>query len=72
MSALQVNVFDRHGKKLAEYSIPMGGGLDTQDDFKVEALRRAVEDHLISEAQASSCIVQVHLPPGVPPPAGWE
>ena len=72
MSALKVNVFDRHGKRLAEYSLALEGGLDTQDDFKAEALRRAVEDRLISEAEAPSCIVQVHIPPGVPPPAGWE
>ena len=71
-STLEADVFDRHGKKLATYNLPLGGALDTQEDFKVEALRSAVEDHLVSEAGARSCIVQVRLPPGVPPPPGWE
>jgi len=48
------------------------GALDTQEDFKVEALQNAVDDNLISEADKASCIVKVRLPPNVPPPAGWE
>jgi hypothetical protein len=72
MSTLEVDVFDRNGKKLATYPMTLGGALDTQEDFKVEALRRAVEDNLISETKAPTCIVQVRLPPGIPPPAGWE
>ena len=72
MSTREVDVFDRDGKKLATYPMTLGGALDTQEDFKVEALRRAVEDKLISDTKAPTCIVQVRLPPGIPPPAGWE
>jgi hypothetical protein len=46
--------------------------METQEDFKVEALQNAVEDKLISEADKASCIVKIRLPPNVPPPAGWE
>ena len=72
MTELEVDVFDADGKKLATYGIPLGGAMETQDVFKVEALQNAVEDKLISEADKASCIVKIRLPPNVPPPAGWE
>ena len=45
MTEVEVDVFDADGKKLATYGIPLGGAMETQEDFKVEALQNAVEDN---------------------------
>ena len=54
-----LEVIDANGKLLARYPIPSCGVFGSEEDCRAEALRRAIEDKIIPEDEASLCSVQV-------------